>query len=63
MTTFRKTVILAALILIVIQLIVFDYQDLRWVANSSAYIGIVAMLLVIISMILSNRNERKETDS
>ena len=63
MITFRKIVILTASILLVIQLILFDFQDLRWAANSSAYIGIVAMLLVVISMILSNRNERKETDS
>ncbi|WP_417592948.1 hypothetical protein [Owenweeksia hongkongensis] len=63
MNSFKKTILIAASILIIIQLFIFDYQDLRWGANSSAYISIVAMLLVVISMILSNRNERKETDS
>lgn len=41
----------------------FNYEDFSFKTNSNTYIGIGAMLLVIISMLMSNRNERKYTDS
>lgn len=63
MNTFRKTVILAALMLMVVQLILFDYQDYSWSVNGGVYVGIPAMVLIIVSMILANKNDRKKSEA
>lgn len=63
MPNFRKIVILAATGLIMVQLILLDYQELGWTANSNFYIGVLAMLLVIISMLLSKRIEGRKGDN
>ena len=34
-----------------------DYSDLSWSNNKNNYIGIVASVLIIMSMIMSNRHE------
>lgn len=60
MNNLRTILIAAAFLLIVIQLVMFNYEDFGWAANSGSYLGIVSMVLVIISMILSNRSERNE---
>lgn len=62
MITFRKVIIRAALVLIVVQLSRFDYQDYSWSVNRGIYIGIPAMVLIIVSMILANKNDRKQSE-
>ncbi len=40
---------------------VVDYSDLSWTENAGSYLGIVSMLLLIVSMVLSNQHEKKNT--
>ena len=44
-------------VIFVAWLFLMDYSDLSWSKNISAYIGIVASVLIIMSMIMSNRHE------
>jgi nitrate reductase gamma subunit len=63
MITFRIVAFIAALAIIVFHLFRIDYQDLRFSANSSQYLGIVAMTLVALSFLLGiikDRNSKKD---
>ncbi len=63
MKKLRIGLIIFALIIIIGQLIIVDYNDLSWTANAGSYLGIVSMVLLIISMIYSNRYDTKnQTD-
>lgn len=53
MTTLKKTILIAASILISIQLVIFNYNDFSWAANSGTYISVIAMILVIIGTLIS----------
>lgn len=61
MTTLKKTILIAASILIITQLVLFDYDDLSWATNSGAYLSIIAMMLVIVSMLASSKKEAEQT--
>lgn len=52
-------VVLAATVL-VIQLMRIDYSDPGWSANATLYLGIAAMVLLIASMVISNRSDGKQ---
>lgn len=60
MKKFRNRIALVALGLILIQLVIFDYSDVTWEANRGTYIGLISMVGVIVSMILSNRHDEKK---
>ncbi len=60
MRKFRFGLIVFATVIIVIQLSITDYSDLSWSNNSSKYLGIIVMLGIILSMILSILGEKKK---
>ena len=59
MKKFRIGIIIFAFIIIIGQLTVVEYTDLSWSENAGSYLGIISMILLIISMIYSNRYEIK----
>jgi hypothetical protein len=59
MKKFRLIIICVSLILILLTLFFIDYQNFISRANFGAFLGIFAMILNIISMILSDRHEAK----
>ncbi|MCU4175657.1 hypothetical protein [Carboxylicivirga sp. N1Y90] len=61
MKKFRNRLMIFACIVIVGQCMVVDYSDLSWTENAGSYLGIVSMLLLIVSMVLSNQHEKKNT--
>ena len=63
MTTLKKTILIAASILISIQLVIFNYNDFSWATNSGTYVSIIAMILVIVSMLASPKKEAEQTKS
>ncbi len=62
MTKFRNTLMTLALILIAISLYYMDFNNLSWSNNSGNYLGIISMVFVIISMIASNKFEKRKKD-
>jgi hypothetical protein len=56
---FRFRLIIFALVVLIAHIILIDYSDLGWSENAGNYLGIVSMILLIISMYLSNRYEQK----
>jgi len=36
-----------------------EYTDLSWSENNGSYLGVLSMILLIVSMIYSNRYEKK----
>jgi hypothetical protein len=61
MKKFRIGLIVFAIIIIIGQLIIIDYINLSWSNNGGSYLGIISMICLIISMILSNRYEKNES--
>ncbi len=59
MRKFRIGLIISAVITIIIQLGVVEYSDLSWSVNAGSYWGIISMILLIVSMVYSNRYEKK----
>ena len=60
MKKFRLWLIAFAVVIIIGQLILTDYHDLSWSNNAGSYLGIISMICLIMSMILSNRHESKQ---
>ena len=58
MSKFRVLMISIAVILIIAQFIIIDYSDLSWSKNAGSYLGIISMILLIISVIGSNRYDK-----
>jgi hypothetical protein len=59
MKTFRLSLVAIATFLLVVIVVNMDFSNLSWKNNHSDFIGIISSLLLIISMLLSNRNDRK----
>ena len=59
MRKLRNGLIIFAVIVIIAQLTVIDYTNLDWSENLGSYLGIISMILLIISMIYSNRYATK----
>ena len=55
----RIVLIIIALILMLTQLGLIEYSDLSWSKNSGSYLSIISMILIIISMIYSDRHAKK----
>jgi hypothetical protein len=60
MKKYRSGLIALALVLIIVQLTIVDYDDLSWSNNSGSYLGVFSMALLILAMIASNRAEKNE---
>jgi len=61
MKKFRIGLVVFAIIIIIGQLTIMDYINLSWSNNGGSYLGIISMICLIISMVLSNRYEKKES--
>lgn len=53
MKTARYVLIIIATGIIIGQLIVIDFSNQGWKENAGSYLGIIAMIIIIIGMILS----------
>jgi len=62
MRAFRWILMLIAGILIIGQLTVIDYQDISFGNNAGSYLGILAMFFLIVSMMLSNRYDKRKSE-
>ncbi len=58
----RIGVIIVAIIIIIGQLIIVDYTDLTWKENAGRYLSVTSMVLLIISMIVSNKHKLKNSN-
>ncbi len=64
MKKFRTGLIAFGVIVIIGQAVLLDYKDMSWSQNAGSYLGIISMLLLIASMILSiNQDNRKQKNS
>jgi cadmium resistance protein CadD (predicted permease) len=63
MRKFRLIIICISIVLILVALFIIDYQDFISKANIGVFFGIIAMLLNVFSMILSNRHEAKNKNA
>lgn len=59
MKKLRNGLIIFASLIIIVQLITLNYDNLSWKANDGNYIGIFSMICLIVSMIFSNRYDKK----
>ena len=60
MRKFRIGMIVCAIVFIIAHLTFLDYNDLSWVNNTGSYLGLIAMVLLILAMISSQRYENDE---
>lgn len=51
--------VLIAVILIIAQFVIIDYSNLSWSKNAGSYLGIASMILLIISLIGSHWQEKR----
>lgn len=49
-----------AIILIIGHISVTDFGDLSWSNNSGTYLGIIAMILLVVSVVISMLEKRKK---
>jgi hypothetical protein len=49
-----------ALVLIIGHVSVTDFRDLSWSNNSASYLGIIAMLLLVISIVITLLEKKKQ---
>jgi len=56
----RVGLIVSAIILIIAELIIIDYSNLTWSKNLGSFLVIIAMILLIISMIITIRYDKKQ---
>ena len=61
MKKYRNGLIVVAIVLVVIQLTKLDYGNLSWSKNEGSYLGVLSMIIMILSMIFSNRYEKKHS--
>jgi hypothetical protein len=59
MNRFRTGLMVFAITIMLVHLITMDYVDFSWESNGGNYLGIFSMTCIILSMILSNRYEKK----
>lgn len=60
MKILRIVLMISALIIIIAQIILLDYTNLNWSQNRGSYLSIIAMMLIILSLILSNRQAKSK---
>lgn len=49
-----------AVVLIIGHISVTDFEDLSWSNNSGSYLGIIAMLLLVISIVITLLEKKKK---
>ena len=59
MKKYRSGIMALAVVLIIVQLIIIDFDDLSWSNNTGSYLGVFSMALLILAMIASNRAEKE----
>jgi len=59
MNKLRNGLIIFASLIIIAQLLTINYENLSWKFNVGNYIGIFSMICLILSMIFSNRYDKK----
>jgi len=52
--------IIVAIIIIITDLTFIDFGNLTWARNFSPFLGIIAMICVIISMIIQIRHDKEQ---
>jgi uncharacterized integral membrane protein len=57
---FRVGLIVLAIVLIIANLTHIDYSNFTWTKNLSKFLGIMAMIGLIISMVLQIRYDKKQ---
>ena len=60
MKKFRIGLIVAAVIVVIGELIIIDYSNLTWSKKMGSYLVIIGMILTISSLILSIRHDKKQ---
>lgn len=60
MRKFRIGIIVCAIVFIIGHLTFLDYNDLSWSNNTGSYLGLIAMVLLILAMISSQRYQDDE---
>jgi len=56
----RVGLIIIAIVIIIADLTFIDYGNLTWSKNLSSFLGIFAMICVIIGMTIQIRNDKKQ---
>lgn len=59
MNKLRTGLIVFAILLIIAQVVLLNFDNLSWKENYGNYLGIASMVLLIYSMIMSNRHDLK----
>lgn len=59
MSVLKKVLFIAAILIIIAELFILDYNDLSWKNNAGNYMVVLAMLFTLGSMLLSLRQEKK----
>jgi hypothetical protein len=59
MKKFRVGLIICAIIIIIAQLILIDYNNLTGIKNAGSYLGIISMIFLIILGIISYKHDKK----
>ena len=59
MKRYRSGIIALTVVLIIIQLVMVDFDELSWSNNYGSYLGVLSMALLILAMIASNRAEKE----
>lgn len=59
MNKLRTGLIVFAILLIIAQVVLLNFDNLSWKENYGNYLGIASMVLVIYSMIMSKRHDLK----
>ncbi|TRX66124.1 hypothetical protein [Carboxylicivirga sp. M1479] len=60
MNKFRIGLIISAFVIIAGHFVFIDYTDLSWSKNAGSYWGILSMILLIVSMLISIRHAKKK---
>lgn len=60
MKKLRNGLIIGAIVIIIAHLTFIDYGNLTWSKNSSSYLGLISMILLIISMTGSIIYDKKQ---
>jgi predicted ferric reductase len=62
MKKFQTSLLIAAAVILIADLFLIDYNDLSWSKNGGQYLGIISMILIMISMIISIKKRKERED-
>jgi len=61
MNKFRIGISIFAIVVIIAELLIINYDNLSWSKKAGSYLVIISMIFLIISMILSNHYEKNKS--